>query len=64
MADDTYDISDVAAHCDSFISRLNLTVDNLPHWYTLAADKLPHGNAIKRCRTYVTEDDNYVELEK
>ena len=61
---DKYDISDVAAHCDSFISGLKFDVYNLPRWYTLVADKLPQGTAIELCRKYVAEGDNYTKLER
>lgn len=59
-----YDVSDIAAHCDLFISGLNLGLSNLPRLCTLAATKLPHGISTSHCRAYVAKADNFMKLEK
>lgn len=59
-----YDVSDIAAHCDLFISGLNLGLSSLPRWYALAATKLPHGASTSHCRAYVAKADNFVKLER
>lgn len=56
-----YDVEDLLIVCQSFICKVELTVENLPRWLAVSA-KHDIDAAIERCLAFVAADEHFTAI--